>query len=337
MRQKTDFPQAQSVQASAPNQYFVFNRTYTLQDGETDVRLFADSYFVLDTGIAVNADDFRSAEYFVTSWPKRVFVSLDEMRRVALAPGIVYFLDLPNFQQALFISKDNQGETLTLNNCRGLASSISLFDWNTLYAELDNLESTVNSFDQRITGVENKVDEFAGTVQENTNNILNNAANIAGRMIVPYRNSFFLYGSDGNNYLDNAFLPGSGAEFNSEQAFPGSIRSPLSFKGDAVISLWCKATEDNTSLSVALTIGAETPVTQSAAVGLTEDWTNITLKIPDIIIDASGSSPDNPYPISLTVTPGGGVSYFVGDTFKPGILQLQGSLTGGGWGGSGGR
>lgn len=128
MRQKTDFPQAQSVQASAPDQYLVFNRTYTLQDGETDIKLFADSYFVLDTGIAINADDFRSAEYFATSWPKRVFVSLDEMWRVTLAPGIVYFLDLPNFQQVLFISKDNQGQTLTLTNCRGLASSISLFD-----------------------------------------------------------------------------------------------------------------------------------------------------------------------------------------------------------------
>lgn len=333
MRQKTDFPQAQSVQASAPDQYLVFNRTYTLQDGETDVRLFADSYFVLDTGIAVNADDFRSAEYFATSWPKRVFVSLDEMRRVALTPGIVYFLDLPDFRQALFISKDNQGQTLTIANCRGLASSISLFDWNTLYTELDNLESTVNSFDRRITDVENKVDEFAGTVQENTDNILNNAANIADRMIIPPQNSFFFYSTDGSNYLDSVFLPGSGTEFNTEQIFPGSIRYPLEFKGDALISLWCKATEDNTSLSVALTIGAETPVTQSAAVGLAEEWTNITLRIPDILIEASSASVDNPYPIGLTVTPGGGVSYFVGDTFKPGIMQLQGSLTGGGWGG----
>lgn len=330
---KTDFPQSQSVQNGIENKPLLFDREFILEDGQEDVRLFGDSYFVLDVGAAIGADDFRTQtpgpdEFFVTPLAKRVFVDLEEMRRTAFVKDIIYFLDAPNYQQALFISKENAGQTITLGNCRGLASAISLFDWDELIGNLNTALDGVTKNTKDIQNLTAGLEQANNRIDDNTENININAQNIAQRVIAPDNTNWFLQASEeaeGRGYfLDNS-PSGAILEIGSAQVFNGVISAPFVFSGDAQIFLRAKNREESgKNLSVELLVNGVSAGSAQYILNPGLDFSTVNITIPSVKIDAKNPTDEAPYPIALIVTPDSGVVFSVGGMQISSLMQFQG-------------
>lgn len=330
---KTDFPQSQSVQNGVENLPLLFDREFILEDGQEDVRLFGDSYFVLDVGAAIGPDDFRSQnpgpdKFFVTTLAKRVFVDLEEMRRTAFVRDILYFLDAPNYQQALFISKENAGDTISLKNCRGLASAISLFDWDKLMGDLGGIAKDLAKNTSNIQGLTAGLKEAGEKIDVNAKGIAVNAQNIAQRLIAPQNTNWFLQASEDTEgmeyFLDNASSEAV-LEISSAQVFNGAISSPFVFSGDAQIFLRARNGDENSkNLSVELLVNGVSAGTAQHTLNPGAEFSTVNIKIPSVKIDAPTASFEAPYAIDLRVEPESGVSFLAGGVQTPSLMQFQG-------------
>ena len=208
---KIDRPHSTSVQSATLDAPLIEDRSYLLEDNPNNKVSLIGDYFVLDIGLGIGQNDFLSdtipgaEQFFIVpeGWVKRVFKSLGDMKAIPLQAKTVYFLDIPDFAQTLIVSSLNQGETLTIEKCRGYNSAISLADWGYIVGSIDELNAAIASNTEAIANNTEAIANNTEAISGNTGAITENTDSLLKKQDMFREYQYFLSQSAGENFLDN--------------------------------------------------------------------------------------------------------------------------------------